>query len=225
MITELFNVKITFTEPVLGSDSGNKNIQEEFISSKADTTEKILEELATIPVQEQIEKSMTIFPCDEVGLLVWDYQIRGSIKEALNALMELGEAPAVLNPWNISKIVDNFVYVTSRRNYLMNPETNKPWQKAPSTLQRPLRGRTMQGERIALANSEMLPAGTWFECQFKCLVGATEPTEGKNGKKKRGSLACVDAEVIQDCLNFNGARGWGQWRGGGFGTFKWEKIT
>lgn len=36
--------------------------------------------------------------------------------------------------------------------------------------QRPLRASTAQGERIALANSEAAPAGTWIEFDVKCYT-------------------------------------------------------
>ena len=63
----------------------------------------------------------------------------------------------------------------------------------------------MQGERVALANSETVPAGTWFECDV---------------------LAFDDSlwDAIEEWLNYGKFNGLGQWRSSGKGTFIWEEI-
>lgn len=73
------------------------------------------------------------------------------------------------------------------------------------TCQRPLRGQTPQGERIALANSETIPAGSWIEFTIKCLCDSHET-------------------AVREWLDYGELRGIGQWRNSGKGRFKWEEI-
>ena len=73
------------------------------------------------------------------------------------------------------------------------------------TCQRPLRGQTPQGERIALANSETIPAGSWIEFTIKCLCDSHEA-------------------AVREWLDYGELRGIGQWRNSGKGRFKWEEI-
>lgn len=63
----------------------------------------------------------------------------------------------------------------------------------------------MQGERICLANSEVISEGAWFECRIKY------PDQ-------------YDA-VVREWLDYGEFKGLGQWRNGGFGRFTWEEIT
>lgn len=68
--------------------------------------------------------------------------------------------------------------------------------------QRPLRAQTAQGERIALANSEELPAGTWCDFQITTLI--------------------EDAQMqkcIVEWFQYGFLRGIGQWRNSGKGRF------
>lgn len=212
MKTTSINICVTFTEALLGSASGNKDIHEEFIAAKAHTAEQAAEELAAIPVQEQIEKSMTIFPRDEQGLFLWDYQVRGFLKESLGVAIELGDSK--ISKWGYKRAVDSLVFVNPRRIYLKD-EHGQSYLKAPDHLQRPLRADTMQGERVALANSEMLPAGTTAQFTINVL-------EGSNTKSK---MALITADTIKSLLDYGQLKGFGQWRSGGHGRFTWEEVA
>lgn len=96
--------------------------------------------------------------------------------------------------------VDNLVFVEPRRILLNleHPESETEY------LERPLRAETAQGPRVALARSEMLPAGTWFECELKVL----------------GEV--VSEDLLRDLLGYGNFKGMGQWRNGGFGRFDFE---
>ena len=72
--------------------------------------------------------------------------------------------------------------------------------------QRPLRASTPQGERIALANSETIPAGATMEFDIKLLSDTHVP-------------------LVTECLNYGKYRGTGQWRNSGKGRFTWELIS
>lgn len=63
----------------------------------------------------------------------------------------------------------------------------------------------MQGERIALASSEALPAGTWFECEIEML----DPS--------------LDG-FVREALDYGKLFGISQWRSSGKGRFEWEEI-
>lgn len=72
--------------------------------------------------------------------------------------------------------------------------------------QRPLRASTAQGERVALAHSETIPAGAVVEFTVQMLVDGHE-------------------KVVREWLDYGALRGLGQWRNSGKGRFKWEEIT
>ena len=64
----------------------------------------------------------------------------------------------------------------------------------------------MQGERVALATSEMLPAGTTCEFTIKTLKADLLPT-------------------IKEWLDYGALNGLGQWHNSGAGAFEWEEIN
>lgn len=74
------------------------------------------------------------------------------------------------------------------------------------TCQRPLRANTPQGERISLACSETVPAGTTMEFTAKCLVDG-------------------QMDVVREWLDYGKLRGFSQWRNAGKGRFEWEEIS
>lgn len=199
-------VKLTFTEMVLGSQSGDPEIARTYIASKSEDAKKIEEEVAAIGVDGVEEKTMTIFPKMEDGTPhLWDYQIRGFFKSACSAL-NLAE-PKTKLPAYRSKI-DKLVFVDERVIPLILPEGGEI-----GNLQRPLRAQTAQGERIALANSETVPAGTTIEFGITVL----EPEKVKPGDK---SLIYR----VADWLDYGRLNGIGQWRNGSFGRFTWEFV-
>ena len=73
------------------------------------------------------------------------------------------------------------------------------------TCQRPLRASTAQGERIALASSETVPAGAECEFTIVCLVDN-------------------DIDLVKEWLEYGQFHGMLQWRNSGKGRFVWEEI-
>lgn len=71
--------------------------------------------------------------------------------------------------------------------------------------ERPLRAISASGERVALAASETVPAGTVLE--FSILV--------MNPK---------DAETVREWLDYGALRGLFQWRNSGKGRFEWDEV-
>ena len=81
------HVKLTFTDDLLGTSSGNPELHREFIASKAPDAAKMEEEVASLGVEAVEEKSMTVFPKMADGTpYLWDYQIRGFFKEICGAM-------------------------------------------------------------------------------------------------------------------------------------------
>lgn len=212
MKKQSLKIKMTFIEPLLGLVSGNKEITSEFIASKAPNQDKMDEEVNAVPVEEQIEKGTTIFPRDDTGLFMWDYQIRGFFKESLAALIELGDAD--ISKWQAKKVVNNFVFPGPRRIYLHKPGNGEVWKEPQGVLERSQRVETMQGERVCLARSEQLPPGTWLEFSVELLL-STNP---------KAKLAVFDSDLAKQCLEYSSQRGFGQFRTGGYGRYTWEEV-
>lgn len=204
-------VRIEFTESVLGTISGNREIAEEFIVTKhlkqyPRTGQEQQEELDAIPVDECLEKATTIFARDEDGnSMLWDYQVKGFLKEACLALIEAGQhtkeqlQKVSLSKYTYKRIIGHSVFVFPRRIRLQLAGDL-------SFVERPLQGETQRGPRICLARSESAPAGTAIEIEVRWL----------NAKL---------GEFIHDWLDYGALFGIGQWRGSGHGRFKWQDIT
>ena len=200
-------IKVTLVEGMLGTASANPDVHSEFIASKSADADKIKEELESLHADELAEKSMTVFPRDENGSpILYDYQFKGFLKETLGILLDFVESDckigkAKLSRWTFKKIVDNAVMVSPRKITLDMPEGG-----TITHCVRPLRAETMRGERVALATSEEIPAGTIFECDITTLDKHLD-------------------ELMVKCLDYGANKGIGQWRNSGKGRFAWEVVA
>lgn len=94
------------------------------------------------------------------------------------------------------KVIDGLIFVSPRQIPIhLSGEMGE--------CQRPLRAQTLQGERVALANSETVPAGSWMECEITMLDDKLE-------------------ETVKEWLDYLKLRGLGQWRNSGKGRAAWE---
>lgn len=189
------HVKLTFTDDLLGTSSGNPELHREFIASKAPGAAKMEEEVASLGVEAVEEKSMTVFPKMADGTpYLWDYQIRGFFKEICGAMRGIpGTKSSKVKAYK--KKVDNTIFVEPREIPL-----DLHGMKI-ADCQRPLRASTMQGERIALANSEVCPQGTTCEFGVLCMVDE-------------------DVDMLREWLEYGKYKGIGQWRNSGKGRFE-----
>lgn len=196
-------VRITFTEEVLGTASGNSAIHEEFIASKAPDAPSREEEVEAIGVEAEVEKSKTVFPKDENGNpIFWDYQIKGFFKDSCSALKKAtGFMSNKLTAHK--KAIDGRVFVFPRQIPIMYDGAEI--KELIADCQRPLRAQTAQGERVALANSETVPAGSYIDITIKCLEDGLTP-------------------YVEEWLDYGELRGIGQWRNSGKGRFNWEYL-
>lgn len=114
------------------------------------------------------------------------------------------------------KVVDGGWFVAERRIPFLVPEqwmddngvihdtyiTNPDGSKSLTLFERPLRAETMQGPRVTLVSSEMVPAGTEFYFTVRLANAA-------------------DKAAFVEVMDFKQFVGMFQWRSGGMGTLIW----
>ena len=180
---ETRRIKVTLIDEMLGTNP-RADIHEKFISSNAPDAETRAEELEHLPTDEMVKIKSAC------GFL---RKVKGTKSEKIKAY---------------KKIIDGLIKVypdksDSSGRYLT---LHLPEGTEIGNCQRPLRAQTMQGERVALANSETVPAGTWFECDV-----------------------CVWDDnlwdTVEEWLDYGEFNGLGQWRSSGKGSFKWEYVS
>ncbi len=200
MAKKRIKVRVTFNEKVLGTASSNPEIHKEFIASKGPNAISLEEEIAALGPEIVEGKLQSVFPrMDDGRPMYWDYQIKGSYKDACGMLARLPDTQSKkLRAYK--KIIDGLIFVFPRRIPINLPEGGKI-----GSCQRPLRITTMQGERVALANSEVVPEGSWIEYETLLLDDTYE-------------------KCLIEWLDYGALRGFGQWRNSGTGRFSYEIL-
>lgn len=199
-------IKVTFDEEVLGTANGNPEVHKEYIAKNAPDAPKLEEEVAAIGTEGVFEKSMTVFPKDKDGKpIAWDYQWRGYLKDAFKSLKkvpksECGKIKAY------KQEIDGLIFVEPRMIPIVLPKGAEM-----GICQRPLRAQTMQGERVALASSETVPAGSTMTFEIQMLA------DTKSGGN-------VHEKAVIEALNYGRRRGFGQWRNASKGRFHYEIL-
>lgn len=186
-----YKVQITFTEPLLGTVPMNKELYADYITTKLpDGNGDASDELAT--VEEMTEKGTTGFHRLDGAPIIYDYVIKGFFKDAASMLRRVPDTKSS-KMTAYKKIIDGLVFIRPRQIEITA-------FGAVSILERPLRAQTAQGERVALARSEMIPDGSEIEFVIDLLDAKLEP-------------------AVREWLDYGSRRGLGQWRNGGYGTF------
>ena len=188
-------VKVTLLEEMLGTGSADPDLHRRFIAEKAPDADKVEEEVEAISDPEQeFEKAMTVFSRNENGdPIVWDYQWKGYLKDAFKALKKIpGTAASAIKSYK--QDIDGLIFVYPRQIEVK--------LSGPITIcQRPLRASTPQGERVALASSEAIPAGSTMQFTIQLMRDS-------------------DEKAVMEALKYGRMRGFGQWRNSGKGRFK-----
>ena len=193
-------IKMVLTEEMLGMSPANPEIQRDYISSKGPDAISIKEEVEAVGVDAVMDKQMTIFPRNSEGKpIIWDYQMKGWLKDAWGMLRRIPKSECGKIK-NYKKNIDGLLFPTPRQIIINIPEGLKM-----GIIQRPLRASTAQGERIALASSETVPAGSSIEFDIDVFDIAMIPG-------------------IVECLDYGVYRGLGQWRNSGKGLFTYTII-
>jgi len=81
------NIRINFIESILGSAPADPDIFTRFVSAKAPSPWQQAEENDTIP-ERVPDTGATVFHRDKKGLFLFDYHLRGFLKESGNILKD-----------------------------------------------------------------------------------------------------------------------------------------
>lgn len=190
-------VQLVMVEQLLGTASNNPDIHGEFVASKGPNAQTKEEEILALGVGAVERKEMTVFPRESGKTFTWDYQIKGFFKDACSALRNVEDTKSSKIK-AFKKFIDGLVFVSPRK--IMH---QLPCGGEVGNCQRPLRGQTAQGERIALANSETVPSGTIMEFEITILKDELE-------------------EVVLEWLEYGSLKGLGGWRNSGMGRFSFK---
>jgi hypothetical protein len=200
--------RITFTTGILGTLPGDPEIAHEFVASKHPDGEAADEAAAHPGVDESLEKASTLFARNaDGGPMLWDYQVKGFLKEACHAMIHMATMTKDelkkyrLTTYLYKRTIDQLIFVKPRQIPLELPAGGKL-----TFCERPLRGETMKGERVALVRSEMAPEQTQATIEIICL-----------NKKLEQFLALW--------LTYGALLGIGQWRNSGMGRFDFDEIA
>lgn len=192
------HIKLTFTEPLLGTSPANEDIYRDFIGSKAPDAASVEDEVAALGADAVAEKGMTVFHRMEDGRpFLYDYQIKGFFKDSCGGLRRVkGSESSKIKAYK--KEIDKLIFPQPRQ---IPVDFTGEMQKC----ERSLRANTAQGERNSLACSEQIPAGA--TCQFDVLL-----------------LSDDHEKLVREWLDYGCLSGIGQWRNSGMGRFIWEEI-
>lgn len=192
------NVKITFTESILGTCAANGDIYRDFIGSKSPDASTIEDEVEALGADAVAEKGMTVFPRVDGVPFLYDYQIKGFFKDTCGGLRKVkGTASEKIKSYK--KEIDKLIFPKPRRILFEN-------YREIGECQRPLRAQTPQGERVSLAMSEEIPAGATLTFTIECFTDEL-------------------AAAVREWLDYGEYSGIGQWRNSGKGRFVWEEIA
>jgi len=214
MLVEVVDIIYRFFTPMLGTVPRDRKIYERFVEkykpkeitedesvTVPELSEKekaaIKKELGDAVAKEVEEAGWTGFRKDEKGLFLYDYVVRGFLKEAGNNLKEQ------LGVVRLKDKITKHVFVYPRRIYLgtMDDQGGFIHKKKPDDmLERPLRAETAKGPRVALARSDVVFPGTVFKCTLLRLLGPK-----------------VSMSVLDSIQDYAMVQGFGQWRSGGYG--------
>ena len=188
-------VTVTYIDELLGTASADPEIHARFIASKAPDAPSREEEVAALGADAVEGRSMTVFPRMADGRpFTYDYQWKGFFKDSCGMLRRADKTRSkALKAYK--KEIDGLVFVSPRHIPLVLPEG-----AAIGECQRPLRAQTAQGERVALAHSETVPAGTTQTFQVHVLRDDLMP-------------------LVLEWLAYGRLHGTGQWRNSGKGRF------
>ncbi len=199
LIPNEIKVRCTFLQSVLGTKPNKEEILREYITSLAPNGgEDEVEAMTAADIDDGVEQGTTVFARDENGRpIFWDYMIRGFFKAAQGALNRIARYKLAAH----KRIVDTNVFIKERKIPVMLPDGSEI-----GICERPIRVQTPQGERVAIARSEEVPAGSYIEFTIQIM-----------DKSLR--------ERIPLWLSYGQFNGLGQWRNAGHGKFTWECVS
>ena len=187
------DVEVTFITPMLGTVPKDPEIYKTFIESKKPASNNGEDEYMTVEKTE--EKGWTGFRSDKQGLFIYEYMVKGFLKNAGNVLKDTVKVKALKSK------IDNFVFIAPRKIYLGQSE-------ADGVEERPIRAMTAQGPRVSVVRSDYISEGKTIQFSITLL----------NHKE-------VTWDLIADLLRYGTLMGLGQFRNGGYGRFEVANIS
>lgn len=217
MIVHKQRIKLTLTEPMLGTLPADKDLATRFYATKhpgydpetGKLPPEAEEEVRRIPEDLPTDNvGLTVFPRDDDGQpFIYTHMITGLMVAAQEAFNRAGDKlPAY------KKVIRQLVSIERREAVVIMPDGRRldAGELLP-TVERSLRVDGPMGSRTALVRSESLPEGTTIEFTLQYL-----------GKKEKGEDTLA---LVSSWLDYAGiAIGLGQWRNAGFGRFTWELV-
>ena len=114
-------VKLTFTEEVLGTAPNDEDVYRNFIASKAPDAQTIEEEIAEHGAEAVGDKGMTVFGYEDGIPCLYDYMIKGFFKDSCSMLKKAtGSKSASIKAHK--KMVDGLIFVAPRLIHLNIPD-------------------------------------------------------------------------------------------------------
>lgn len=211
-LMNVMRVRIYFIEDVLGTWANNKQLVSDFISNstakrkviRTDTSLTVDDELEFVPQDdsEMLElKGMTVFPRNpRTGEpVLMGYQMKGFFKAAAKACRNRPDSESSVEKNYVSRIDQDVNIVKKYAPIEWGPDNRF------HNLQRPLRGQTAQGPRVALANSELIKAGAHVDLEISFPIERY-------------------VTLLTEWLNYGYYVGLLQWRNAGYGRFMYQIL-
>lgn len=197
-IKNTLKVRLTLMEEALGTASNNPDLHGTYIASRAPDAATMEEEIEALGIEGVVDRAMTVFPKLNGQPFVYDYQIKGFFKDAAKAMRKIpGTVSSKVKAYK--QEIDGLVFVQPRCIvYDMHGGEM-------GECQRPLRASTPQGERVSIAHSETVPAGSTLEFEVLCMTDQME-------------------DLVRELLEYGQLRGLSQWRNSGKGRFVHEIL-
>jgi hypothetical protein len=199
---QCFDLTITTINPMLGSQPGKDTSASDFIRDKAREEHPELQippdEVESLP--SEVQKGTTCFyrTADGKRLAMRNYQIKGAIKDAAMVLNGLRGVKYLRSK------IDNVLFV----NPVELPIETTADPDKMEYVERPLRAMTMQGPRVSLARSEMIPTGAVVKCKITLY-----PVPSSQ----------IDEAMLRELLDYSSQKGLLQWRNSGYyGQYEYE---
>jgi hypothetical protein len=205
-MAEKLRVRWTFTEEVLGSRPANKEFLK-YITADA-PEDKAKEEFENMEINEADDAEapkaqITVFSKENGEPFVWDYTIKGLFKDSCGMLRKIPKSAChAIKAYK--KAIDGLIFVSPRKIFFAPPEGQDKIEIG--VCQRPLRAATMQGERVAVATSETVPAGSSIEFEIELIDELME-------------------KMVIECMEYGRLHGFSQWRNSGKGSFTYEILA
>lgn len=196
-------IRIEFTEEALGMTPSNSEVLADWIASKAPDAKSMKEEIESVGTVGMEERMMTVFPKTEEGEpFFWDYQIKGFFKDACGHMRKAnGSACSKLKAYK--KEIGGLIFPYPRQIIINKGVDEKTL--IIGDCQRSLRASTPLGERICLAMSETVPAGSYMDLEITLLKDELEA-------------------MVKECLDYGKFYGISGWRSSGKGRFEWVEL-